>query len=145
MKFVVDRSRWWRGARDTDSALLCEYSQVRPEFRMAEGSMCCLGFMCSAYGVENHEMNNVTSPRLLASEVKTRTKLPVVDWDPFMAVNDDIAISDEVRERKLTELFARVGIEVEFEGEGDPTGAYKARLRRDEEDIGFLHDQDLAP
>lgn len=115
---TIDRTKWLRGEGGKSSALL----------RESDGRMCCLGFSCISYGVsENNILGVKTTRRAMHDFPEIMEKLP--EWmkympDPtedvptiillLMEVNDDISISDEKREKKLTEIFSRVGVKIQF-------------------------------
>lgn len=109
MKLIIDRQKWLRG--ETESRL----------YRSRDGKKCCVGMLLEQAGVSEEEMRDV----MLASGIRpyvpsdlswllgdyTNTLLAVAD---IYGVNDDKKISDEVREAKLTKMFAARDIQVEF-------------------------------
>jgi hypothetical protein len=132
MKLRIDRATWLRGE---DPAVLKTGGSylLRPK----DGRMCCLGFLCRDLGWPLHELAHVTMPDLLidadgAQDPAAVCLLPkwlvekgTGDGDPDLTplvetmanTNDDPRLTETEREAKLTELFARQGIEVEFFGE----------------------------
>jgi hypothetical protein len=113
MKFIVDRSKWYRGGGTNSSALL------RPD-----GSRCCIGFVGQQVGIPDTDLLN----RLTIWDVWSFGKGIEVEWPEWMmnldphtvnidaayAVNDDSSLSESDRESKLKEIFLRNGDEIEF-------------------------------
>ena len=106
-KFTVRRSKWLRGE---GQGCLLDHS----------GNMCCLGFAVN-------QISRVTKKRLLYAEMPscvlkttketTFTTNGVFDKDfvkKAARLNDNIIISDSVREKSLTKIFKENGIEVTF-------------------------------
>lgn len=116
MKLVIDRSRWLRGEGDDRSLLL----------RERDSKMCCLGFYSLALGFDEEDIREYASPDEVDGEVEypewmyrddghcDMLSRDVVD---LMVVNDAKSIWDPDRERSITSIFARNGVEVEFVGE----------------------------
>jgi hypothetical protein len=113
-KFVVYRDAWLRGDDQGDSCLL------------KGGHRCCLGFLGQALGIHDDEMSHEPCPSDLPNSpwpawLLYQSGPRVSDSDignQLMKIND-AGISDDERERKLTELFAAQGIDVEFrDGDG---------------------------
>jgi len=132
MKLIIDRVKWLRGEGDFESML----------YRSTDGKMCCLGFLGEMCGVSKEEMTYKKRCRAISNSRKfnerSRSELDVKNsenpwpgdlcfledgeyWDngivkELYGVNDASIqyISDSEREDKLTELFGRLGIEVEF-------------------------------
>lgn len=129
MKLVIDRQIWLRGkgVRSDESGLLID------------GEKCCLGFLATACGATDQEINNKFSPQ----------NVPHLKWVPgilngnitsvlcnkLMRVNDsELNCNDEVsyyrfnilghedikfigeqgREELLAKLFASIDVEVSF-------------------------------
>lgn len=128
--FTVDRKTWYRGKSGDSSCLLNN-----------AGNRCCLGFYASACGVEDKQMRNLLSPGSLVELAKTGSTYDKFDrsvsrdvneWKTkltrsssvdnsetcmkMMQVNDEEKITEEVREKKLTALFASIGIKIKFVG-----------------------------
>ncbi len=107
-KFIIDRTKWHRGKGTQNSRLLSPSS----------GKMCCLGFLCKAYGVTDEQMFDIAVPYKLSDTA--RQKLP--KWlqdhntpaDLLIGVNDKCDIVGAEKEKQLTRLFALKGIEVTF-------------------------------
>lgn len=107
MKFTIERSKWLRGQGSTVSALLCD-----------NGKMCCLGFYALSHGSTSESILNVKSPEQSLSK-DWAEKLVRGDFNNsvcelLMTTNDRIDVDDAAREASLTELFASIGVEVEF-------------------------------
>jgi hypothetical protein len=118
MKFTIDRSKWLRGEGSYASKLL----------RGSDGKMCCLGQLGLACGLTAEEITNKGSPYQVGGisaretwsrQVKEAGLLFTIDdMSPYcfelMEVNDETDANDDYREGRLTDLFAKMGIEVEF-------------------------------
>lgn len=129
--FTINRKRWLRGEGSEESCLL----------NTKTGKMCCLGFFAKQSKIPKNYIENVDTPcsaRMLlngtkvyssnckvisrpAKSIKWNTKLLSGEFhsatgDTLMDVNDDEEISDEIREKKITSLFKRIGITVKFIG-----------------------------
>lgn len=119
MKLTIDRTKWLRG-EPISSKLLSSRT----------GEMCCLGFFSKACGYSDDEIMDEGDP----GTILNRTKYP--DWiydytnrisdstndlistnDMTNGVsNDDGLCTEEWREKKIIEIFAEHGVEVEFVG-----------------------------
>lgn len=114
MKFTVKRNKWFRGNEGTSSSLLRK-----------DGQRCCLGFLAQACGYQDDEvfdmsyLNELLQTDLLPQEFYRATvNSPGCSRlvHKFAAgINDNPDISDEIREKRLTELFAKYDIQVTFE------------------------------
>lgn len=136
-KLSIDRSKWVRGGVEEygESLLLNDL-----------GSMCCLGFYCvQVLGLEYSDIKGLGDilGDFICNEVKLSSKhaegIELEEYEDdeslrwkyiykkslgcmvdreisFLSVNDDEELSEEERERKLTELFSEIGVEVEFFG-----------------------------
>lgn len=127
MKLVIDRKTWLRGEDAAESYLL------RPK----DKKMCCLGFYSLACGLTPDQIEGKSAPRGISREIqpdefawmfKDRTYRDYTrDAGLAMNINDtpvgerldygvhaQVIESEEQREKMLTELFARNGVEVEF-------------------------------
>lgn len=121
--FVVDRERWYRGKGDRHSKLLNRNNK-----------QCCLGFYALACGLSEASIKGQNTPNDVIcntescsckSNIQWKTKLIDSDIDSdkvnsqicqtLMEVNDEIELSDEERETKLTKLFKKIGIKVKFQ------------------------------
>lgn len=104
-EFVVDRRTWSRGG--TGCFLLNN-----------DGTMCCLGFVCTQSGVPSDKIvgrgmpNGVCDP-MIRQKITFLLGETWVDRAAF--VNDAPEISDAEREQTLIELFGQHGIILRFE------------------------------
>ena len=108
IEFTVDRKTWWRGKGGAGSRLM------RPE----DGKKCCIGFFAHQIcGLKKDELEECP---YLPTEAQIKLGLHA---DPFSSTiasqsiyrtNDEIDMSDEIREEKLTKLFAQHGYAVRF-------------------------------
>lgn len=121
MKLIIDRDKWIRGETEERSRLL----------RSSDGKMCCLGFYSKANGYSDDEIEGINSPCELDPshrppgmnwlfQSSTPGAFPSRDastvcWD-LMVSNDDSEITEDSREKCLSELFEKNGVEVEFVG-----------------------------
>ena len=131
-EFTVNRKKWHRGKGCDTSCLLNPTS----------GKMCCLGFYALQSGLSKKNIEKMPTPNAVrqrlngedvyssmsfdcisepAKPIKWKTKLisgksNSATCGHLMEVNDNKDISDEVREKKITSLFKRIGIAVKFVG-----------------------------
>lgn len=122
MKTVtIDRAKWAREIKGKPNhmgniALLNE-----------QGNMCCLGFVCKAYGVSNKAMlgvenpNDVDHPRVPSiliryDEYSSGGPLLSALADNTISLNDCGRIPAKELERELKKLFKEAGIELVFSG-----------------------------
>lgn len=128
MKLVIDRKRWQRG--DSNLAAL---------LHLQTGKMCCLGFFGLLCGYDEKDILGLADPADCVDNIgknkwpewaivrKERSvKVDIGEWETkidldntddieqLITANDDGGITDEVREAKITRIFARNGVEVEF-------------------------------
>lgn len=117
--FVIDRATWRCNGHGTGPS----------ELLNTEGYMCCLGFYGRACGIR--------PSRLLGREVpsempRTKAYVPLVKRDEhgynvntlgnhLIKANDHFQIDTE-RECRVGELFAELGVKVEFTGEYEVQG-----------------------
>lgn len=126
MKLVINRQVWLRGEGS-------EKSYLR---RNADGKQCCVGIYCSALGIPEDQLTAQTD----ATRVREKYRLPgwlfqepnrmfsSKDANEAYQLNDAViqvvnhledaflVSSESERERLLTEIFHRNGVEVEFVG-----------------------------
>jgi hypothetical protein len=109
MTFTIHRDRWVRG--QWGSTLI----------RWSDGHPCALGFFLLACGMTEEAIrpypDTFELPRIpAAAAFLLRPSRPMHKcWAKvLMAVNDDEHISESVRERRLTDLFAQNGVQVQF-------------------------------
>lgn len=118
MKLVIDRTKWARGGGEDEASFL---------LRTEDNKMCCLGFYCLAQGVSQSVIANVFSPGAVCVDdsdffenlkklVRIKTDGPHNNdiCNKMMEVNDVSSFGDDVRETKLTKLFEKIDIDVEF-------------------------------
>ena len=113
-EFEISRKEWLRGEGSDNSYL----------YRLADEKKCCLGIGALACGYKLDEIMEERTPYDLDAELGLRgffTRLmnyedrgPTTFCSRLMAVNDDPAITDQVREEQLTEMFACIGVKVTF-------------------------------
>ena len=114
MKLVIERSKWLRGEGWEKSSLL----------RSSDKKMCCLRFLGEACGVSRDLMWNKGSPRQLSEEAKVMypAGLFQLRYDDgglspmgrLMNINDHPNLSEEIREKMITDKMSDLGIAVEF-------------------------------
>lgn len=133
MKFTIDRTKWHRGFGPKGSALLIkklkndsDVDDIDEEvFNLPPsslGKMCCLGQVSKQCGIKDNDLEAIACPSDLNRISQDR--LPSWMFNSFrmhakacieaMNVNDGKKITDEVRERKLKEIFIANGDELEF-------------------------------
>lgn len=127
---VIDRSRWDRGAGGSALVMANAESDRR-------GKMCCLGFFGASLGGDPSKYCKYSE----ADDHETRAENGILglpyprsdqrfwpDWgferDPdngynqiwarIAIINDDVNISEEMREMRVTEEFAKHGVTVTF-------------------------------
>ena len=111
MKLTIPREWWLRGEGGGMSRLL----------RVEDRKMCCVGLF--ALQVLKMRESQIEDAKTL-SDVRdtgcgwpiTLNKVPIGSMSEFYSVNDNISISDDIREFALTKLFAKLGVTVEFTG-----------------------------
>jgi hypothetical protein len=125
MDFVIDRAKWRCGGgwRQRGKGLTM--------LQNTEGYMCCLGQFCDQLGVPDLEGLYVPSDVPEYRNTQIRDVLvedggigPEGPWfnetrfsDLAIGINDNRSISDQEREKELTELCIRHGHTLRFEGE----------------------------
>ena len=117
MKFTVETKNWLRGEDSNHSRLL----------RPRDGKMCCLGFLSLACGIAPQDIKGQVSIGTLGKHLKGL--LPEVlfqrdsdfglkttprNYFSIESVNDNPALSEAERQKRLLELFRYIGIEVNF-------------------------------
>lgn len=119
MKFQIDRQRWARG-EDTKNLLLDE-----------KNHQCCVGMYLSACGVPNEILANQASASTLAYKGQLPGGAKWLVTDGGVPYNSKVAsdlynVNDHAfqpgpyceneTEKKIKEIFATQGVEVEFVG-----------------------------
>ncbi|SRR6266478_5030960 len=120
MKLIIDRKIWLRGEGSAVSYLL----------RRSDGKQCCVGILCEALGASKKDLEGIKgSQKLVGFNLPAWLKPSDVNFgtseidDIFKAyeINDasapanvEIAAFEALREAKVTALFAKHDIQVEF-------------------------------
>lgn len=121
MKFTIDRKKWYRGS-NYYSALLIGSNDGIDRISEDVGKMCCLGFLSLACGLSRAQIRNVYRvdqlkvrelPHNLAFLVKSKNESSAIAKQ-IMSANDRSSGTNRAREQRLTNLFAKAGITVEF-------------------------------
>ena len=110
---TVNRKKWARGGKNGESALLND-----------EGNMCCLGFACNQISrIPKSKLEGVGMPCDVYDKVSFLTEINSTFingiGDNLLArtaaeINDDLRITDKMREYKLTRLFKSHGYKIRF-------------------------------
>ena len=124
-KLVIERDRWCRGGGD-DTALLVADGPRR-------GTMCCLGFFGQACGIEASSLLNKKAPGSVHSAAWPEWLVQRRDGETgvyqqntqvgtdLVGFNDSESVDDQERESRITEIFAKHGVTVEFRGDTSST------------------------
>lgn len=115
MKLTIDRNKWQRGESDSKAFL----------FRSETGKMCCLGFYGIACGLTVEQLSDKPAPCDVACEQQGDAWEKLLNrkheqlWNSsitndLMIENDHEERKESIRERRIAELFASIGVEVEF-------------------------------
>ena len=114
---IIDRAKWRTGG---DSRI--QTGEGSTKLLNNDGFMCCLGFRCHQMGIPKKDLlgkgcpeqlaNNWTIPDLIDSVVGYDTDFTTT----AIEINDSDAITQEEREKEITEHFATIGVTVEFKG-----------------------------
>lgn len=117
LKVVVKRSRWLRGGHNGKGEAAASY------LRDMEGHMCCLGFACRAARIPVSEITHVCTPSALTSRIRIPASLEGLiregyldssGCDALMGRNDRPKQHPKSKEKEITELGRKVGIEFSF-------------------------------
>lgn len=110
--FIIERSKWLRGV-GPNSTLLNE-----------DGDMCCLGQILKQCGIPDEQLESGSVPGdiELPDEVESIATRSDPSYNPsdtehsfnMMGVNDDIGLSDSLREERLHELAEKAGFSLQF-------------------------------
>jgi len=122
-KLIIDRSKWRTGSEKPSA------TGKGPTLLLNdEGFMCCLGFFCINKGLTRQLIRGTGEPSDIPMCIDKLVDVINYDDDSpdfsntsftldAMEINDADTISREEREKKLTELFSKEGITLEFVGE----------------------------
>jgi hypothetical protein len=112
---IINRAKWRTGG---DSRI--QTGEGSTKLLNNDGFMCCLGFRCHQMGIPKKDLlgylspaglsENWVIPDLVDSAGDTDFTTTAVD------INDDECITQEEREKEITEHFATIGVTVEFKG-----------------------------
>ena len=114
--FTIKRSKWARGGKNGGSSLL----------NREEGTMCCLGFFGKKNGATDEEIVGWGMPTTAVIYGAPKGAFPGIVrrnndecmmtqvGEKCIEVNDRGDISDDVRESRLTKLFAKIGWKPRF-------------------------------
>jgi len=111
MKLIIDRNEWLRGEGPDESRLI----------RSLDGKKCCIGILGCALGLDKHCLTdetvadrtvNLRWPPWCLDNIIFGSLKPDI-WEAY-EINDNTEIPDGDREAKLTEIFSRHDIQVEF-------------------------------
>lgn len=131
MTFEVKRSEWIRGDSQ-HTGLFVRPGICNPAF--PERKRCCLGFFANACGISDRSISGYSSPaghrrseRTVPSEWAALTRAVTIkdlgccqDYrdislcGDIIDCNDSHSVEDEKREKKLMELFGKLGHTVVF-------------------------------
>ena len=113
-KLIIKRSEWLRGESETSFLL-----------RSSDGKKCCLGFYALFCGLQKKDIINLEAKRNVRNWPGDEEYLQACwlfdnnfresqDCDRLIEINDDSFISEEKREKLISEIFASHDVEVEF-------------------------------
>jgi hypothetical protein len=120
-KFIVKRSKWFRGQGDEQSRL-----------QTTDNKMCCLGFYAKECGLKKKHLLDISTPSEILYDIRTLWKSFLFDrkdiefandetWitdsnvaNDLMEINDNKFITEKERERRLKDLFKAQGIKLKF-------------------------------
>jgi hypothetical protein len=108
MKFTIDREWWLRGEGGSLSRLL----------RVEDRKMCCVGsFALQILKLPESDIEDAKTLSDIGCQWPIRLcQMPIGSMSEIYATNDNMSISDDVREYALKKLFAKLGVVVEFTG-----------------------------
>lgn len=105
--YTVSRKTWYRGRGRDESRLLRE-----------DGTRCCIGFVGQQCGISDAVLlnRNAIGQSWQSGHIGGFPAWMVKGQDIYDAYreNDDIGITDEERESRLQEIFAKHGDEIVF-------------------------------
>lgn len=113
MKVLIDRSKW-RTGRDGEN----KTGDGTTMLRNNQGYLCCLGFICEAFGVSPERTIRHFLPRW-------KHRVPfLMEEDGYtdlataaVSINDSLATPASQKEMQLLELFRDTEVELGFTGE----------------------------
>lgn len=116
-KFVIDRARWRSGCEGPTKT-----GEGRTKLLNNYGCMCCLGFISQQCGIPNEELDGYELPSETGIEFFLTYNAGYAILDRVLAkqainINDDEFMPREAKEKRLKNLFAGAGYEIEFIGE----------------------------
>jgi hypothetical protein len=121
--FNINRKVWGRGQR---GGFLLNVKELADSVQI---NMCCLGIYARACGVGVKRLKNLAMPSSISGKVpkslgvflEPNKHIGIEDTNlasDLASYNDSSDLSDEVREQRIIEGFAEVGIKVRFVGKG---------------------------
>jgi hypothetical protein len=112
MKLIIDRGKWRNGGRGYNH----KYGITK--LLNKEGFMCCLGFFCVQ--IDNMKLNeilDIPNPVGLDSNLVGYDGLTKPWAHSAIQINDDDSLPQEIREKRIHEIFKDYGYDVKFTGE----------------------------
>ena len=138
-KLTIDRNKWVRGTADSYASSGSDYRTAIEKARdnihkfgssyleNSYGNMCCLGFYSKACGVEDIQIIGLPSAYVNMRKTIPECFKPFIEdakleWGyegshlqgQLIRVNDDASLTEQERETRIKQLFATIGVEVEF-------------------------------
>ena len=126
MKVVIDRTKWRRGGDRHELVKEGGKTQLLND----KGMMCCLGFVSKACGHTDKDILYVGGPggirekseNLISYLLRYRSGYPKQPYnlvenkltDQAIAINDKFDLPQKEREDRLSQLFAKHRIQLEF-------------------------------
>lgn len=123
-KLVIDRAKWGVGCLLRGPNNLLNHDPAGWGPLREPGKMCCLGFLAKACGIPDEKLVDLGFPEASWSAVPVPFR-KLNDYDTVIAQQhpmykattiNDSEYPQEEKEKMLTELFAKEGIELSFEG-----------------------------
>lgn len=125
---TIDRSKWRRGGSGKTGK---EYAQLFNPKEPTPFNMCCLGQYLEQCGVKKSYLEHRVTPgdikvsqvpkvtkaiKVLGGEIDKRSSYFGISdvAEEAMALNDNVKISGKTREKRLTKLFEKHGIQLVF-------------------------------
>jgi len=130
---IIDRSRWSRGNTSGENKLCLRKidakrcTRYEPNPTCLPGNMCCLGFASLVLGANHRQILGKTMPHEVKKDLPGLNDGPKSEWvvvtrrdtkfaSKAAGINDDIKMTDKVREKRLKALAARHGFKFVFVG-----------------------------